>query len=552
MTIPVSSSDTGEGTVNVSSLTFTSANWSVPQTVTITGVNDNIDDGNVAYSIVLGAATSTDPGYNGLDAGDVALSNQDDDTAGITRGTPSGTTTSENGASVTFTIRLNSEPTSSVTVAISSSDTTEGTVSSSALVFTAANWNLHQTVTVTGVDDLDSDGDVAYTVVVAAATSADPLYNGLNPADVALTNLDNDAPPPPPASKFYVLNDASQNRTYEYGADGSAIENYLLDSGNTAPRGAAMTAAGDKVWVVDANRNVYVYDNNGGLLGSWAAGTMSSRATVQGIATDGTNIWIVDSRADRVYYYANAASRLSGSQTASSFALGSGNTAPAGIVFGNDGANRYLWVVNNSSVDRVYRYSVATNGGISLLNSWTLNSANSRPTGITLDPSNASQDMWVVDSSTDRIYRYANARTLTAPTLTESFALAAGNTNPTGIADPPPPAARNAEIRAELPGARANRSLAAALTWQDSFVGPMPQGMAEIVPAPAAVTPAVSQLPLTASPVNVTPASSQAVNGNDGASEWAAFGLVEDGEPGLTEAFVGPLAQLDNAFAQWN
>src|SRR5207253_1999505 len=58
------------------------------------------------------------------------------------------------------------------------------------------------------------------------------------------------------ATKFYVVNDASiGDRTYEYGALGASVENYGLNSGNTAPRGAASTVVGDKVWVVDANKN---------------------------------------------------------------------------------------------------------------------------------------------------------------------------------------------------------------------------------------------------------------------------------------------------------
>ena len=44
------------------------------------------------------------------------------------------------------------------------------------LTFTTANWNAAQTVTVTGVDDLVDDGDIAYTIVTAAATSTDPNY----------------------------------------------------------------------------------------------------------------------------------------------------------------------------------------------------------------------------------------------------------------------------------------------------------------------------------------------------------------------------------------
>jgi hypothetical protein len=46
---------------------------------------------------------------------------------------------------------------------------------------------------VTGVDDALDDGDVGYTVVINAASSADAQYNGLNPGDLSATNADNDA-----------------------------------------------------------------------------------------------------------------------------------------------------------------------------------------------------------------------------------------------------------------------------------------------------------------------------------------------------------------------
>jgi hypothetical protein len=52
VTIGLSTSDITEGAVSPASITFTSANWNTPQTVTITGVNDFLDDGDIAYSIV--------------------------------------------------------------------------------------------------------------------------------------------------------------------------------------------------------------------------------------------------------------------------------------------------------------------------------------------------------------------------------------------------------------------------------------------------------------------------------------------------------------------
>ena len=51
--ILVSSADTGEATVDVSLLTFTPANWDTAQTVTVTGVDDDLDDGDQSTLITL-------------------------------------------------------------------------------------------------------------------------------------------------------------------------------------------------------------------------------------------------------------------------------------------------------------------------------------------------------------------------------------------------------------------------------------------------------------------------------------------------------------------
>ncbi len=191
VTIGLSSSDTTEGTVSPNSLVFTSANWNSAQQVTVTGVNDNLDDGDVMYTIVTAAATSSDGNYTGLNAADVSVTNIDNDTAGITVSAISGNTT-EAGGTATFTVVLNSQPTANVTIGLSSNDTTEGTVLPMSLVFTNANWNTAQLVTVTGVNDNLDDGDVMYSIVTAAATSSDVKYNGMNPANVSATNIDND------------------------------------------------------------------------------------------------------------------------------------------------------------------------------------------------------------------------------------------------------------------------------------------------------------------------------------------------------------------------
>src|SRR5262249_54950131 len=102
------------------------------------------------YTITTGAATSADSNYNGVNPTDVSVTNTDDDTAGITVTPTSGLTTTEAGGQDSFDVVLNSQPTPDVTIAITSTNTAEGTVSTSLLTFTAANWNVAQTVTITG------------------------------------------------------------------------------------------------------------------------------------------------------------------------------------------------------------------------------------------------------------------------------------------------------------------------------------------------------------------------------------------------------------------
>jgi E3 ubiquitin-protein ligase HERC3 len=72
------SSKVAEGTVDKATLTFTTVNFATPQTVTVTGINDILPDGDAAYSINLGKSTSTDLAYKDLE-GKVDLTNTDDD-----------------------------------------------------------------------------------------------------------------------------------------------------------------------------------------------------------------------------------------------------------------------------------------------------------------------------------------------------------------------------------------------------------------------------------------------------------------------------------------
>ena len=215
VTLQVTSDDTTQGTVSPDpfSVAFTASDWDNWKAVTVTGVNDDFVDAMAmtAYTLtVTVAAGTTEAVYSNPSLVPdllVYAQHDDDDTAGITI-TPttnmgSRLVTSEDGmvnpASVNFEIVLDSQPSSDVTLTVTSADTGEGTVSpppdqddALSVVFTPTNWNIHQTVTITGVDDDVVDGDVDYQITVEVATTSDSNYASLTQQIVYAQNTDED------------------------------------------------------------------------------------------------------------------------------------------------------------------------------------------------------------------------------------------------------------------------------------------------------------------------------------------------------------------------
>ncbi len=108
----------------------------------------------------------------------------------------SGLRTTEEGGVATFAVELESEPMSSVRIFLRSSDPSEGVINAQTLEFPLDSWTVVQTVTVTGVDDSERDGPKNYFIEFYRVESQDRFYNGFNPDDVLLTNLDNDSERP--------------------------------------------------------------------------------------------------------------------------------------------------------------------------------------------------------------------------------------------------------------------------------------------------------------------------------------------------------------------
>ncbi|MBL7035211.1 MAG: hypothetical protein ISR93_05665, partial [SAR324 cluster bacterium] len=97
--------------------------------------------------------------------------------------------TSEDGTAATFDVTLKIAPTEDVVVNVSSSNTEEATVNPAILTFTTGNWDTAQTVTVTGIDDTDSDGHQEYQISLSASGVS---ISAPESVEVVLHNLDDD------------------------------------------------------------------------------------------------------------------------------------------------------------------------------------------------------------------------------------------------------------------------------------------------------------------------------------------------------------------------
>ncbi len=178
-------SDTDIATIKPTTLTFTTGNWATPQTVTVTGVGDTADDRTVRIT-----HKASGGGYDSVRVDEVDVVVRDDDIAGVTISTTS-LTVDENSGTAKYTVVLNSEPSGNVTITLAitpRSDTNIAMVKPTTLTFTRVNWNIAQSVTVTGVND-----DVANSrKTTINHTPSGGGYNGVTVAAVNVTVTDDD------------------------------------------------------------------------------------------------------------------------------------------------------------------------------------------------------------------------------------------------------------------------------------------------------------------------------------------------------------------------
>ena len=187
-----------EGTVSPPSLTFSASAWNTAQTVTVTGVQDTIDDGDVTWQVRLDPA-SGDSDYNAVTDVDVDVTTTDDDgPPGVTLTlNPSSIAESGTGNVATVTARLSHASGAATTVTVTAVSGFYAAGTDAAIVIPAeATTAASDTATVVAVDN-DTDAPDRTETVTASITNARATADSTTMAvtGAALTVRDDDAAP---------------------------------------------------------------------------------------------------------------------------------------------------------------------------------------------------------------------------------------------------------------------------------------------------------------------------------------------------------------------
>ncbi len=180
------------------SLTFRTTNWNREQTVTVSAADDNdaVDDTAIVWLRPDGGD------YGDSEDISIRISVEDDDVTGLTIVPPEKMLTINEGSGGSFTVRLASRPSATVTVRLGRSSNPDVIVSPSLLTFTASDWNIARTVAVGSEVDDDTVDDTARITL----SSSGGEYTGTNETvSIRVIDAGEPPPPPPPPSNFAIV-----------------------------------------------------------------------------------------------------------------------------------------------------------------------------------------------------------------------------------------------------------------------------------------------------------------------------------------------------------
>ena len=195
VTVTPESGDESVATVSAA-LSFDTANRESPKDVTLTTVNNDIDEDTDRSATITHAVEGGD--YALVTAGDVTVTATDNDMRGVAFGSlnsddPPTLAVYEHAGTRTYKIKLTSKPTDNVEVSFSSQNVGALTVPGTALTFTSADWNSFKNVSIMPINnDVEATGTGILTIIITH-TFVGGGYNSVT-APLSVLILDDDTP----------------------------------------------------------------------------------------------------------------------------------------------------------------------------------------------------------------------------------------------------------------------------------------------------------------------------------------------------------------------
>ncbi|MCS7468168.1 FG-GAP-like repeat-containing protein [Stieleria sp. ICT_E10.1] len=190
VTIAIASSDPSQLDVSPTELTFTPANWSIPQTLEATAIDDFTSEENT--QVTLTATVTSGVAFDELAPQTLTADVIDDDVASIwLEETDGSTIVNEFGLDDPFSLALGTRPLSPVQLSIDGAAVPEAVFTPSVLTFTPDNWDQPQVVVVSTPLDFVADRNLIGSVYVNVdQDQSDPVYAEASRRIIGVVHID--------------------------------------------------------------------------------------------------------------------------------------------------------------------------------------------------------------------------------------------------------------------------------------------------------------------------------------------------------------------------
>jgi outer membrane protein OmpA-like peptidoglycan-associated protein/IMP cyclohydrolase len=258
--------------------------------ITISIIDDAIAEGNEDVVVTMGVPINANPGAITMHTGTIL----DDDVVDVIVTESGGSTDlAEGGPTDIYTVVLNSEPVNNVTINVSPDS--QSTVNPVSLIFTPADWNMTQSVTVTAVDDAVTEG--AHTSTIThSAVSADSGYDSFPVSSVVANIIDNDFIGIADPMRSTVV--ADPLIVIADGVSPSTVTTTLQDALNQPVSGKTISLSSDRGGIDNFTQPGLPTDANGVAVGTIRSSTVGAATITATDTTDG----IVLAMTPQVYF----------------------------------------------------------------------------------------------------------------------------------------------------------------------------------------------------------------------------------------------------------